>query len=179
MQKRGFTLIELLVVISIIGLLASIVMVSLNSARAKARDARRLADLRQIQTALELYYDKNGQYPISSGCVADDSISPNTGWCNSRENLPQWIHQGASNLSGFLDPPPTDPINEGTFSDKGPYFYFASGYGGPGQWYMIVMNLEGNHIIESQDGVTTPDDTSFHYGNGSNGIITVGLCQAC
>ncbi|MFY9462858.1 MAG: prepilin-type N-terminal cleavage/methylation domain-containing protein [Candidatus Sungiibacteriota bacterium] len=62
----GFTLIELLVVISIIGLLSSIVLTSVNSARAKARDARRIADLKQIQTALEFYYDTNGQYPLGS-----------------------------------------------------------------------------------------------------------------
>ncbi len=63
--KRGFTLIELLVVIAIIGILASIVLASLDSARKKGRDARRIADLKQIQLALELYYDANGQYPLA------------------------------------------------------------------------------------------------------------------
>ncbi len=66
MDKKGFTLIELLVVISIIGLLSSVVLTSVNSARAKARDARRITDLKQIQTALEFYYDTNGSYPIGS-----------------------------------------------------------------------------------------------------------------
>ena len=55
--RRGFTLIELLVVIAIIGILASIVLASLNSARKKSRDARRIADVKQIQLALELYFD--------------------------------------------------------------------------------------------------------------------------
>lgn len=60
----GFTLIELLVVIAVIGLLASIVSVATNSARAKARDAKRRGDLRQLVTALALYYDANsGAYP--------------------------------------------------------------------------------------------------------------------
>ena len=63
MSKKGFTLIELLVVVAIIGLLASVVLTSLNSARAKARDARRFSDVRQIQISLELYYDKYGAYP--------------------------------------------------------------------------------------------------------------------
>ena len=64
--NKGFTLIELLVVISIIGLLSSVVLASLNSARAKARDARRFSDMRQIQLALELYRDSNGSYPSAS-----------------------------------------------------------------------------------------------------------------
>lgn len=61
--KKGFTLIELLVVISIIGVLSTIVLSSLNSARVKARDAKRVSDIRQLQSALELYYSNNGQYP--------------------------------------------------------------------------------------------------------------------
>ncbi|MFA7216875.1 MAG: prepilin-type N-terminal cleavage/methylation domain-containing protein [Candidatus Paceibacterota bacterium] len=68
-DKKGFTLIELLVVISIISLLSSIVLASLNTARIKARDAKRMQDLRQIRTALELYYDDNGKYPVISGWV--------------------------------------------------------------------------------------------------------------
>jgi len=63
--KKGFTLIELLVVIAIIGVLASIVLASLNSARRKSRDARRVADIKQIQLALELFFDSNRAYPAS------------------------------------------------------------------------------------------------------------------
>ena len=58
-SKKGFTLIELLVVISVIGLLASIVLVSMGSARKRARDARRQADIRQIGIAMEFYYSDN------------------------------------------------------------------------------------------------------------------------
>jgi general secretion pathway protein G len=66
-NKAGFTLIELLVVVAIIGLLSSIVLASLNGARAKARDAVRKSDLGQISIALELYYNEYGGYPSSAG----------------------------------------------------------------------------------------------------------------
>jgi len=61
--QPGFTLIELLVVIAIIGMLATLAVVSLNNARTKARDAKRISDIRQIQTALELYFSDNDLYP--------------------------------------------------------------------------------------------------------------------
>jgi len=62
-KNKGFTLIELLVVIAIIGILASVVLASLNTARKKGRDARRVADIKQIQLALELYFDVKKEYP--------------------------------------------------------------------------------------------------------------------
>lgn len=67
MNKKGFTLIELLVVIAIIGLLSTLAVVALGSARVKARDSKRLSDLKQVQTALELYYTDKSAYPDGSG----------------------------------------------------------------------------------------------------------------
>ena len=65
-SARGFTLIELLVVIAIIGVLASVVLASLNNARRKSRDARRLTDIKQIGIALQLHFDGAGaaQFPL-------------------------------------------------------------------------------------------------------------------
>ncbi len=60
--KRAFTLIELLVVVAIIGILATIVVVNVGSARKKSRDAKRISDMKQIMTAEEMYYDKYNTY---------------------------------------------------------------------------------------------------------------------
>ncbi len=73
-QQSGFTLIELLVVIAIIGLLASVVLLSLNSARAKSRDAKRLSDVRQIASAMELYFNDNNTYPTTTPVLVPNYI---------------------------------------------------------------------------------------------------------
>ncbi|MBI4215560.1 MAG: type II secretion system protein [Parcubacteria group bacterium] len=66
-SRKGFTLVELLIVVSIIGLLSTLSFVALGSARVKARDAKRLSDVRNIQSALELYFSDNNAYPESDG----------------------------------------------------------------------------------------------------------------
>jgi prepilin-type N-terminal cleavage/methylation domain-containing protein len=93
--RRGFTLIELLVVIAIIGLLASIVLVSLQTSRIKARDARRIADVHQVRIALELYVDSNKAYPVPGG---------GGGWCG--------LITG-NTFNTFLSSVPRDPLDTG------------------------------------------------------------------
>ena len=85
-HNKGFTLIELLVVIAIIGILSSVVLASLNSAREKSRDAKRVSDIKQLQLALELYYDSEGGYPsalsiatlVTPGYIAAVPTDPST-----------------------------------------------------------------------------------------------------
>ncbi|MDD3711445.1 MAG: carboxypeptidase-like regulatory domain-containing protein [Patescibacteria group bacterium] len=72
-NKSGFTMIELLVVVVIVGLLFTLSVVSLQNARVNARDAKRVADIKQIQFGLELYYRDQGEYPES----IDDNIAYN------------------------------------------------------------------------------------------------------
>jgi prepilin-type N-terminal cleavage/methylation domain-containing protein len=119
-QKKnnfGFTLIELLVVISIIGLLASVVLVSLSSARQKSRVAKRLTDLKQVQTALELYYGDYNQYP-----------SPTTwAW---RSECTSWQGLNATSVipglvPTYLNRMPSEPSM--TQPDKNCYLYISTG----------------------------------------------------
>ena len=87
-SKQGFTLIELLVVVAIIGLLATLSIVALNNARARARDARRVADVKQIQTALELYYNDFGTY-VSGTTLGTTIASGSTTYMGTVPTPPQ------------------------------------------------------------------------------------------
>ncbi|MBU4142426.1 type II secretion system protein [Patescibacteria group bacterium] len=112
MKNRGFTLIELLVVIAIIGLLATIVMVSLNSARVKARDTKRAAEIKQLALAIQMYYDNNGSFPPTAGCL--------NGWCclghGSSGRCWAGVYWGSDTVDSALSPTyvskiPDDPLN--------------------------------------------------------------------
>ena len=92
-KERGFTLIELLVVIAIIGILASIVLVSLNSARMKARDVRRKADLHSLELAILFYYDSTGAFPNNDTTYAGD-----------------WSDAYKAQLAPYISKPPLDPL---------------------------------------------------------------------
>ncbi len=75
-NNSGFTLIELLVVVAIIALLSSVALIAFLSARQKARDAKRLGDMTQMNTALELYYSYNKGYPSSPTLGIPGGVSP-------------------------------------------------------------------------------------------------------
>jgi prepilin-type N-terminal cleavage/methylation domain-containing protein len=72
-NNKGFTLMELLIVVAIIGLLASMILVGLSSFRSRGRDARRVADVKQVQNGLEIYYASQSKYPLVSYSSALDS----------------------------------------------------------------------------------------------------------
>ncbi len=110
---RGFTLIELLVVIAIIALLTGIVITSLTGSKAKARDAKRISDIGNIQLALELYFDRCKQYPLTiTGTLTDinQTTCPTT---------PTQISL-ASYISVMPTPPSSSPVayDYATFADS-------------------------------------------------------------
>ena len=133
---KGFTLIELLVVIAIIGLLASIVLVSVQGIRAKARDARRLADMKQIVTALQMYYMEKGRYPsISSDACCD-------GWDQGPCADNPFI--GALVSEGLMAKVPTDPSGgSGTGCYGYAYYRYSAGSAGcdPSRGNFFVLGV--------------------------------------
>lgn len=120
-RKAGFTLIELLVVISIISLLSSIVLTSVNSARSKARNAREKVDVRQIITALELARSNSSQdrYPLSGAGGATWSCLKASGNC-WRGNYSALPAQAVSDLAPYL---PTLPQTAVRAPDSSCYAY--------------------------------------------------------
>lgn len=95
-QSKGFTLIELLVVIAIIGILASVVLSSLSTARSSARDVKRITEARNMMASLELYRNtNNNMYPCAG------NANPGVGNCTlSKENSTGGANYGVSRISG-------------------------------------------------------------------------------
>lgn len=157
-KTKGFTLIELLIVIAIIGIISTISVVALNNARAKARDAKRVADLKQISNALELYYSDNNRYPTI--------ITPG-------QSL------NAADGTTYLQKIPNNPSprNDGNCpnSDYG-YIYIATanGYYLYGCTGSAVGNLSAGSVTSKSGGDVTNEPFSglvgwwtFEEGNGS------------
>ncbi len=121
-HKKGFTLIELLVVISIIGILSSISVVSVNTARRKARDVKRQADISTIQLGLYLYYDDQRGFPEA------DNGDPAVNWATLTAAL-----DGSTGYPIYMGRVPFDPTN------KDPYVY---DYISDGISYTLSYELE-------------------------------------
>jgi len=113
-KHKGFTLIELLVVVVLISILSGVILsvINVNGIRQKTRDAQRVADLKKIQTALELYFSDNRAYIVSSG------------WNYVSANLASLV------TGGYISTLPTDPSPTGTSitpcSAAKNYFYKAT-----------------------------------------------------
>jgi prepilin-type N-terminal cleavage/methylation domain-containing protein len=143
-KHRGFTLIELLVVIAIIGILASIVLVSLGGARSRARDAQRQSDMRQIVTAQEMYYGAEGDGKYLTAATMPSSIGT------------------------YLDPMPSDP--QGT----NPYVWLDNTACTPdGEYFCIYATMENagtcsttRYFAGSEKGTLEICDTAPAYNGG-------------
>jgi prepilin-type N-terminal cleavage/methylation domain-containing protein len=127
-KARGFTLIELLVVIAIIGILSTLAVIYLGNSRSKARDARRMSDLRAIQSSIELYRNSN-----------DDALPVITSGSN-------WSTDLNLALGSNITPIVIDPINTGVSV----YTLCVTGTN-----YLLTAQLENNPPAETMSG--SPD----------------------
>ncbi|MEK7537236.1 MAG: type II secretion system protein [Patescibacteria group bacterium] len=152
-KEKGFTLVELLVVIAIIGVLATLLLLQLGGARAKARDAKRISDISQIRTAIEQYFDDNsGSYPAMSLYDISDPLKP---------------YLGTGRMAGTLDP-----------LDQAQYGYAtAPAISTKILRYQVWVEMEnGNPALKSDDDITTTGWTAR--STGRMGVLTNGADPA-
>ena len=150
-MQRAFTLIELLVVIAIIGILASVVLTSIAPARERARDARRIAELNQMQKALEVYYVQNKTYPAFTAFTTVDPCGSN--WCALE-----------AAMQPYMERLPRDPLQPDV---NYPYFY-DSNAGDNYQSYGLMARMENpsNYWRVDADGGYYDDPDCCYYEVG-------------
>jgi prepilin-type N-terminal cleavage/methylation domain-containing protein len=166
-QQKGFTLIELLVVIVIIGILASIVLLGVGTIQPAARDARRLSELRQVQTVLELYRRRCGFYPGRGNATDGPCGAAPVAFANISADTVPWTSLTASILSdeslGYRVFPndPQPPRN---------YLYETDGIGTA---YVLGAHLEESNSpllktsIGGETGDVAPLGGPVHCGGGA------------
>ncbi len=187
-NKKAFTLIELLVVISIIALLSSIGAASLNSTRAKARDAKRKADLKSIVLALELYFDDNGAYPpVLPETCAVGAGNPNAtdGYdCSAGTDVYKSFDSTWNTFQGYLSQYvtalPKDPKQTNCIPDAAncySYKYSAVGSAsGKGAEYDLTARLEN---LADKDGCPfAPNRRGWNTDTWCNYPNSAGLYEA-
>lgn len=155
LRGRAFTLIELLVVIAILSLLSSILLVSLNEARVKARNSKRVQDLIQVRNALELYRAQFGQYPVPCNRPLP-SPAPD---CNTK-GISCWdcvgtVYEGyttgaeirdserLSEIAPYLTPRPEDPRLDPTSPDSSKGYWYQADSNGNNYKVILTETVEG------------------------------------
>jgi general secretion pathway protein G len=142
--RTGFTLIELIVVVSILAILAGVLVPRVSDHMASARDARRLADVKSLQAAIEQFKMDKGHYPRA------DQSGSHGGWDVTHDG--QFISELVK--KGYLEEPVADPTNDDTFHYR--YYVYnqgSSGCGGDGRFYVLgVRNFESRDFSKKHKG---------------------------
>lgn len=154
MKNKGFTLIELLIVIIIIGILATLIFANFGGVRQRGRDAQRKSDLKQIQTALELFRADNKAYPPPSSLG---------GWCTQITTTnPIWKADVYDRLTPYyIKTMPTDPSYANTNKD---YFYWKVDQSS----YRLYAVLENTKDADARPGILGLDGGSGCAGYNSS-----------
>ncbi len=177
---KGFTLIELLVVIAIIGILSGVVLAAVGKTRMAARDTRRIADIRQLESALDMYFNDKGYYPpvnpdaATGACSANVDCYDTRGWVWSYKPN-EWQNKLGSHLSQYIQRMPVDPINAGIIPDFAGGFSYLYGnvgrYTYPAQYDIFALFETPNHPLSCKY-----DLDRYGRGFGANGGLGTGLC---
>ena len=147
-KEKGFTLVELLIVISIIGVLATLLMANFIGIRQRARDAQRKADLRQIQSALEIYRSDQGAYPTTI---------PN---CSSSIKSPD------CNTSVYIQTVPSDPMGS-SYYNNGAYYFQSNG-----TTYTLGVCLENASDNDTKDTNSSPSGSDTNCSSKRYFVLT-------
>jgi len=145
--KKAYTLIEMLMVVAIIGVLASSILIGLGSTRAKARDSRRITDLKSTQTALELYYSKYNSYPARI-------IDSNETW--SWDELTDILTSEETGIN--ITKIPKDPL-----ASSGKNYFYATN----GQEYILgaLLETKDQSLDDDLDGTQLGADCGEETGD--------------
>ena len=178
----GFTFVEMLVVIAVIGVLAAVIYPNFSQSSAVARDAKRKADLRELQAAIELYKQKNGRYP--EGCKGP-TTNLTTVWSGHSGTFAcasgnQYIIDLAPEFISVL---PQDPKLNGANSG---YVYAVNDTGSVYK-IMALGTVETETVTQSDDffrcdssyllGIYTDPVTFMIDPTGAHTFFDPGICQ--
>lgn len=157
-RTSGFTLIELLIVIAIIGILATLISANYIGVRQRARDTSRKSDLRQLQSALELYKSDVGSYPNG---FSNKSVT-NTASCNNASRV-----AFSYNTVNYMTKVPCDPLSSSTFNG-GNYYYTSPA----GATYTLAACLENSNDGDTDSTTTSPGAFSGSCPSGKFYVLT-------
>lgn len=161
-RTLGFTLVELLVVITIIGILSAVLFVNFSKSTEFSRDAQRKADLKELQSAVELYKNENGRYPV--GCNGPDVWSGQKGTnyaCGDGSS--QYINGLAP---GYIRKLPTDPRLNGNESG---YVYVTNADGSV--YKLMAKNTVESEIVDYNNPFKSCDATNLAWVSCVNTVV--------
>lgn len=144
-KSKGFTLIELLVVIVILGILGSFTFANVFNGLPKARDAQRKNDLKQLQTALQLYYQDNNQYPTLTNCQSTTTC---------------WTTLLGTNQSRYIKIIPKDPTNNNDH-----HYYYCSPATDNSKYTLVAQLENSNDQIGIPPNCDTPGQNLYWVTN--------------